>query len=157
MRAMTLRATLRLKGIKQGEIKGSANQPGLTGVILVLGFEHGLQSPRDPGSGLPTGRRQHQQVLIQKEVDRSTPQLLQALVTNEVMQEWELCFWQSMTAERLQEVYSVRLFGAQILSSSSVLQEGRLLERVSFGYRTIQWTYTSGNIVAMDDWQAPVA
>lgn len=154
---MTLRATLRLKGIKQGEIKGSANQPGLTGVILVLGFEHGLQSPRDPGSGLPTGRRHHQQVLIQKEVDRSTPQLLQALVTNEVMQEWELCFWQTMTAERLQEVYSVRLFGAQILSSSSVLQEGRLLERVSFGYRTIQWTYTSGNIVAMDDWQAPVA
>jgi len=40
-------------------------------------------SPRDPASGLPTGKRQHKPISFLKEWGAATPQLFQALVTNE--------------------------------------------------------------------------
>jgi type VI secretion system secreted protein Hcp len=52
---MALNAYLRLKGQKQGEIKGSVTQKGREGKILVIGAEHEVLSPRDASSGLATG------------------------------------------------------------------------------------------------------
>jgi type VI protein secretion system component Hcp len=40
-------------------------------------------APRDAASGLPTGKRQHKPISITKELDKSTPLLMQALCTNE--------------------------------------------------------------------------
>jgi len=34
---------------------------------------HGIVSPRDPASGLPTGKRQHGDIVITKEIDKGSP------------------------------------------------------------------------------------
>src|SRR5262245_41029320 len=91
---MALNAYLRIKGEKQGEIKGSVTQRGREGKILVVGASHSIESPRDATSGLPTGGRVHEPFIITKELDQSTPLLYNTLVNNESIIEWELQFWQ---------------------------------------------------------------
>src|SRR4249920_960420 len=68
-----------VKGQKQGPFKGEALQKGAEGKIAGLKFRHELMSPRDPASGLPTGKRQHRPVIITKEWGAASPQLFQAL------------------------------------------------------------------------------
>src|SRR5262245_26518966 len=90
---MALNAYLRLKGQKQGEIKGSVTQKGREGSIMVIAVTHEILSPRDPASGLPTGKRMHKPFVVTKELDKSSPLLYSVLVNNENVPEWSLQFW----------------------------------------------------------------
>lgn len=49
------------------------------------GFSAATLSPRDPASGLPTGKRLHKPIVITKELDSASPRLAQALRTNEIL------------------------------------------------------------------------
>jgi len=78
---------VKIKGSKQGQIKGqSTTRPAKLSddAIEIAAFDMGVEAPRDPSSGLPTGRRQHKPIVITKEVDPTSPKLRQALATNEV-------------------------------------------------------------------------
>ena len=63
---MALNAYLKLKGQKQGDIKGSVTQKGREGKIMVIAASHDVLSPRDAASGLPTGKRMHKPFVITK-------------------------------------------------------------------------------------------
>ena len=84
---MVLNAYLKLKGQKQGTIKGSVTQKGREGKIAVIAVTHEIISPRDAASGLPTGKRMHKPFVITKvitkKLDKSSPLLYNALVNNE--------------------------------------------------------------------------
>src|SRR6187402_2164909 len=96
---MALNAYLKVKGAKQGDIKGSVTQKGREGMIAVHSFHHHITSPRDSASGQATGKRQHGPFTIIKEIDKSTPLLHKALVDNESFKTWELkCFAPKNTA-----------------------------------------------------------
>jgi type VI secretion system secreted protein Hcp len=56
---MALMAYLMLKGQKQGAIKGGITGKGREGAIGAIAVSHSIVSPRDPQSGLPTGKRMH--------------------------------------------------------------------------------------------------
>src|SRR5580698_3090421 len=73
-----------IKGQKLGEIKGDvpAKAPG-AGTIECFGYSDEIISPRDPASGLPTGKRMHKPITITTHFDSSTPLLLEAMYTNE--------------------------------------------------------------------------
>lgn len=51
---MALNAYLKLKGQKQGDIKGSVTQKGRENKIMVIAVSHEVVSPRDMASGLPS-------------------------------------------------------------------------------------------------------
>jgi type VI secretion system secreted protein Hcp len=87
---MALNSYLQLKGQKQGYINGSVIQKGREGKIMVIAFNHEVQSPRDIATGQATGKRMHKPFVITKEVDKSSPLLYTALVTNENITNWEL-------------------------------------------------------------------
>jgi type VI secretion system secreted protein Hcp len=76
-----------VKGARQGAFKGEVLQKGFETKIAGLKFRYELVSPRDPASGLPTGKRQHKPVTLTKEWGAASPQLFEALVTNEVLPE----------------------------------------------------------------------
>src|SRR5829696_8166488 len=97
---MALNAYLKLKGQKQGEIKGGVTQKGREGKIAVIAVSHEIVSPRDAASGLPTGKRMHKPFVITKELDKSTPLLYNVLVNNENITEWELQFWTPQISAR---------------------------------------------------------
>lgn len=111
---MVLNAYLKLKGQKQGEIKGSVIQKGREGRIMVIAADHELLSPTDPASGLPSGKRVHKPFVITKEVDRSSPLLYSAFANNENITEWELQFWRAAPTGVEQQHYTVKLTNARI-------------------------------------------
>ena len=84
---------LRIVGQSQGEIKGDVIQRGREGLIQGIEYRHEIVSPRDAASGLATGKRQHKPITFVMEIDRSYPNLIQALVTNERLNSVELRFW----------------------------------------------------------------
>ena len=162
---MALNAYLNIKGQKQGAIKGSVTQKGREGKIMVIAVNHEIISPRDPASGLPTGKRMHKPFTITKELDKSTPLLYNVLVNNENIPDWELQFWRPSATGAEQQHYTVKLTNANIASINFRLANNKHpdlmkfaeYEEIAFTYQKIEWTWVDGGITAMDDWEAPVS
>ena len=161
---MAINAFLRLKGQNQGDIKGSATLKGREGRIMVNAASHEIVSPRNPASGLPTGKRRHKPFAITKEIDRSSPLLYTALATNENILEWELQFWEPvMGAGTEKQYYTIKLFNASIAGINFQMPNTRNpdftkygeYEEISFTYQKIQWIWTEGAIISEDAWESP--
>jgi type VI secretion system secreted protein Hcp len=166
---MALNAYLKLKGQKQGVIKGSVTQKGREGKIMVIAVSHEITSPHDVASGLPTGKRMHKPFVITKELDKSSPLLYTALCTNENITEFELQFWTAQIKARAgtgAEVqhYTVKLTNARIVdihfamlnNKNPELMRYAEYEEVAFTYQKIEWTWVDGGITSTDEWQLNV-
>jgi len=148
-----------VEGSRAGVIEGGAIGAGREGWIEVVGFSHEVVSPRDAASGLPTGKRQHKPISITKPIDKATPLLFQALVTNENLSNVELRFYKPDRTGREQLYYTIELTNASIagIGQSQLVGDPMPLEEVSFTYEKIVWTWTDGGITAEDDWETPVS
>ena len=165
---MALNAYLRAEGQTQGQFKGSVTQKGREDSIMVIAVDHEIVSPRDPASGLPTGKRMHKPFTITKELDKSSPLLYNCLVNNENVKSWELKFWTpqikavSGAGTEVQH-FTVKLTNANIASirfrmannKNPELMKYAEYEEISFTYQKIEWTWLDGGISADDDWEAP--
>ena len=161
---MPIGAFLRITGGKQGEISGSVDSTGRENSILVHSFSHEIVSPRDPASGLPTGSRQHRPILILVEIDKYSPLLWKAFVTNETLIAWELQLWKvaENADDAENEIYSIRLTNASIASirESMIDNEdsaGAQLpprQEITFTYQKIEWMWTDSGATAQDDWES---
>ncbi len=141
-------------GQTQGAIAGSCTAKGRLGTSVVVGLSHEVISPRDPASGLPTGKRQHKPLTITKYIDKATPLLYNALVNNENLTRVLLTYYRPDRDGVPQVYYTVELRNANVVTINE-----RLLntEMISFTYQRIIWTWTDGGITAEDDWEAPEA
>ena len=72
---MPMPAHMNLTGEKQGNIDGSCDMKGREKTILVYSMNHDIHIPRDPQSGLASGKRIHGPLSIVKEDDKSSPKL----------------------------------------------------------------------------------
>ncbi|MEO3690531.1 type VI secretion system tube protein TssD [Roseateles paludis] len=159
-------AYLFLKGSK-GDIKGDSRVKGREDAIVVIAASHELNSPRDAASGLPSGKRQHRPFVITKELDRSTPLLRHALVTNETLPSATIDFYRPTPRGGLavEEKYlTIKLTNASIATIRQVMLNNKnpelvryaQNEEVSFTYQKIEWIWVDGGVTASDDWQAPI-
>jgi type VI secretion system secreted protein Hcp len=155
-----LNAYLKLKGQKTGEIKGSVTQKGREHMIKVLAVSHSIVSPRDPASGLPTGKRQHKPITLTIELDRSAPLLHSALVNNEAMSSFEIKFWAPAVSKGVGaevQTYTIRLSNAHVSEVRTIKPADPsapdVLE-VSFTYQKIEWAWNDPSLVATDEWAA---
>src|SRR5689334_16128763 len=74
-----------VEATKQGRLKGESVRDAHRDALTGISFHYAVSSPRDMASGQASGRRQHQPVVFVKEWGAASPQLFQALVTNEVL------------------------------------------------------------------------
>ena len=166
---MAQNAFLSITGQKTGQIKGGVIQKGREGQIAVFAAYHEIISPRDPTSGLATGKRMHKPIIITKEIDKSSPVLYQLLCTNENLTDVTLRFWAPNMATSIgtgQEVqnYTIKLINAHIASITLNMADNKIPgqtslpeeERVEFTYQKITWTWTDGGVTFSDDWLSPV-
>jgi len=161
---MALNAYLKMTGAKQGDIKGSVTQKGREDTIMVIAVHHEIVSPRDPASGLPTGKRMHKPLVITKELDKASPLLYNVLTNNEDLTKWELKFFQPSATGAEKQHYTITLEHANIASINFVMANNKVpelmkfaeYEEVAFTYRKITWTWVDGGITASDDWETPV-
>ena len=131
-----------------GTVQITAQKEGTIGPFALEAFSHEISVPRDPSSGLPTGKRVHQPIVITKQLDKSTPLLLEALVSNENLSQVLIGLDEGGT-----EVATIELTNASI----SDYQAHGTDETWSFTYQKITWTWIDGGISATDDWEAPVS
>ena len=162
---MALNAFMRLTGETQGEIRGSVTLRGREDSIQVIAVNHNVVSPRDAASNLPTGKRQHKPLTITKEIDMSSPLLMNMLVNNENITNLVIRFWTpSLTGKEVQ-FYTVELLDASISGIHFEMLNNKYpenmqhkeREHVSFCYQRIIWTYEDGGITAEDAWEPPNA
>jgi type VI secretion system secreted protein Hcp len=116
--------------------------------IAVIAVSHEIVSPRDPASGLPTGKRQHKPFTITIQYGPTTPKFINALVSNE-----------NLTSVLIGLLRNGSVVATTKLTNASVSDyvETDQSVQLSFTYQKITWTWVDGGITASDDWEAPVS
>jgi type VI secretion system secreted protein Hcp len=151
-------AFLHVQAQKQGTIDGESTSKGHEKWIEVLGFTYGVTSPRDAATGQASGKRQHHPLVITKPIDKSTPKLFAALVTNELLPAVQLDFVKTSPDGTEQVAYSIKLRNAEISEDQQRDEgkaDGRPLETVSFTFQKIE--LDESGVIASDDWEAPAS
>jgi type VI secretion system secreted protein Hcp len=147
--------TLKLNGqVVPGE--SPISSLGRENTIACYFFEQSVTTAREAGSGIATGRRQYQPLLIRKRIDKSSPLLMKALVENQ-RADGVFKFYRPNpkgdgTEEQFYtvEIKNARITGVHIVSDG----DGPPMEEVEFTYQTISWTYTNGGITYQDNWSS---
>jgi len=129
-------------------VTGHTQGPFSQTPIDVTAISHEIVSPRDPASGLPTGKRQHKPIVITMEWGASTPLFLNALTNNENLTSVLIGLLRDG-----KQVATIQLVNASV---SQFDQHGENVT-VQFTYQKITWTWIDGGVTAQDDWEAPNA
>jgi type VI secretion system secreted protein Hcp len=151
-------AFIKITADKQGVLKGEASSETHKDKMEVLSFSYGVVSPRDVASGQATGKRQHQPIRIIKEWGAATPQLFQALVTNERLPSVTIEFYHADSLGMVSLYHVIRLTNAyitglrQFKDPADANGNSPELEEVSFTYQKIEMENKDGKTMASDDW-----
>ena len=132
-------------------------------VRCVVGAEGDVSIPRDPQSGLATGKRVHNPLTITKTFDKASPLLFQALCSGEHMKKVEIKFYRIDSTGVEEHYYTVTLEDAIIVSIQPHMpncldpasQPFSHMEDVSFTYRKAIWRWEPDGVEAEDDWKVP--
>lgn len=125
-------------------------------------FEQGVETAREAGSGVATGRRKYGPVTIRKRIDKATPLLFKALCNNENIEGTFKFYRPSPTGDgTTQQYYTVDIKDARVGSvrdySPDVIDpissNYPAMEEVSFIFGNITWTYEDGGITHTDSWK----
>ena len=163
---MRMPAHLCVTGVNQGPIKGGDGVSDIQGredSMLIQALDHNVAIPRDPQTGLPTGKRNHHPLKVTKFFDKASPLLYMALCAGEQLSEVTLKFYRIAPNGMEEHYYSIKLIDAIIVDIRSwypealdpALEQFKHMEDVSFTYRQIQWTWEIDGIESEDDWQRP--
>ena len=141
--------TITIRGSRQGVFKGDGRPNEIRG----LSYDLDILSPRDPQSGMPTGKVRFQPLTITKQFGAASPQILTALENNELLPAVQLTF-SSVNVDGVAVVdHVITLTDANVIevhhhpvaglkdSTTDKFQ----LEDVSFTYRKIEVTDNVAN------------
>jgi len=158
---MAFESHIAIKGKKQGQFKGEGIQDKRKDKWMpVLGFEYGVKSPRDVATGQASGKRQHQPLIITKEWGPASPQIFQALTTNEVLDSVEIEFTKTNPNGEEYVYHTIKLTNARVVEVKDYVGElhheagaaVHNLEDVSFTFQRIELEDKDGKTTFNDDW-----
>jgi len=114
-------------------------------------FSTSVKTARETGSGMATGRRQHEPIMIQKRIDKSTPLISKALCRNEVIEGIFKFFRPNPAGDgTTEQFYTIKIMKGRVASQRQWVPDtinpastnAPPLEEVSFVFHSIEWTYT---------------
>ena len=160
---------LTIDGTTQGKFKGESPKQGQTQKIPGLNFQYEVISPRDAATGRASGKRQHKPITFVKEWGAATPQLFQALVSNEVLKTVKFEFLQIDKGTGQEIVfYTIQLTNASVSAIKQFTdapsgeggasakytssQGNHEFEAISLTFQKIEVQHTVGKTAAQDDW-----
>ena len=168
---MSQPAYLTISGTTQGNISqgaftaqsvGNIYQEGHADEVFCQSFSYHVTIPRDPQSGAPTGQRVHQPASFIKYVDKSSPLLLQAIASGEILQ-ITANFYRTSTAGKQEKYYTLQFTDALLIDFKQYTPIAldpannpyRDMEEIHFTYRKIEATHEVAGTSGSDDWRAP--
>ena len=160
---MPMPAHMTLEGENQGSIEGSCDMQGREATILIEAMNHEVRIPRDPQTGLSTGKRIHNAFSVVKVFDKASPKLYQALCTGEHMQNVTLKWYRIDPTGQEEHYFTHTLEDAIIVSVrpwmpnclDAATESYTHMEEVMFTYKKIRWTWEIDGIETEDSWIIP--
>jgi type VI secretion system secreted protein Hcp len=147
--------------LEVASIPGGAKLKGQEGKIVLVDWSWGVLSPRDPGTGLSSGKRMHHPLVVVGKIDKSAPKFFDAIATNKNLASVKLHYWTAITkaegasSEGSKEVYRMELTNCVVSKFSTFAHsDGSSYMEISFTYQKIEITWLDGGISGMDDWLA---
>lgn len=135
---------LRVQSPRLGTIDGESTAKGHENWIEVLGFDEDTTAPTSIGSaggGAGAGKIELKPLVITKRIDKATPKLFQALVTNDALGTVQLDLVRPDGAGGEETYYTVKLTNA-IVSDDHQLDAGKsgghAVEQLSFVFQRIE-------------------
>ncbi len=151
--ASAQRAVAFFRGQVSGTVMGSSTVAGYEGWHDVTLVRHEITSPRDPASGLPTGRRMHSAIRLRLPESIGSVQLNSIMARNENLPSVQIV----MLSADGGTVYTIDLTNASIARVRTAWsQTDGVVYELELTYQRITWTHDPGGIVAVDDWETPV-
>jgi type VI secretion system secreted protein Hcp len=142
----------KITGAKQGAFKGAVTAASFSDQVHVNTVDFGVGSPHDVSTGLPSGKRVARPVRITKPLDKSSPLFHQSCTTNESLTV-EISF--VVEGQGHKPYATIKLTKAMIQDfDTGGAFDGSTLEKVSFTYTKIEFTWVEGGITSVDDWMA---
>ncbi len=147
------------------DIKGESTQTSLgrANSIECTFYQQSVLTAREAGSGMATGRRQYEPLLIRKRIDKSSPLIAKALAENQKIDAAFKFFRPNPTGDgTTEQFYTVEIKEGRIASMKQFVPDTIVpassteppLEEVTFVFHTIKWTYTNGGVTHEDTWSA---
>ena len=145
------------------DIQGESTQTSLgrENSIECVYYEQAVKTAREAGSGMATGRRQYEPLLLRKRIDKSSPLIAKALVENQVIEGEFKFFRPNPTGDgTTEQFFTVQVKQGHIASQKLYVPDTIVpatsteppLEEVSFVFHTISWTFTNGGVTHEDTW-----
>ncbi len=145
-----------LEAVKQGKFKGNV-QGGQKSEIV--DFRYSLSQPYDQVSGQATGKINHGSLIVTMKNGPSTPQVLQALATNEGFKSVFIEFNRTQPDGTSFIYYTVKLVNARITrvnqsayrDEQAANQGGLPFDEISFVFQKIEIEQKDGNTMTVID------
>jgi type VI secretion system secreted protein Hcp len=129
---------MKVTGQKQGAFKGDDNATGkAVGLITVTGYKFELVVPTD-ASGLPTGRRHYNPMVVTHVMGGSSPQFLDAAATNENLKSVVVNFFRTDRTGKDVNYYRVTLTNAHVVDVRQYTSGAEVLEDDSFVFQKVE-------------------
>lgn len=165
-----------ITGAKQGVISGDRGLGGDATLIPILALSEEVMSPRDSTTGSVTGQLQHKPVMLLKSLDRASPQLFMAAISNENLSTVSCLFYRDRAGNKSVPYFKMVLRNAGISDlkivgygvsndgdPETIANTGTTGDRASGGvereslslvYQRMEMTDLDSNITVTDDWSA---
>ena len=149
-----------IRGVKQGIFKGQSTKAGHPNEIMGSQYVFQLSAPVNASSGQASGKHQYTPITFTKMLDASSPQIIQAATSNEVLSLVEFDFVHASPEGKEMIYQTIKLTNATISSVKEYMgfpnageqSDPRQLEDVSFTFQKIEISNTEGKTTVMDDW-----
>lgn len=171
---MPIPAYMTIEGETQGEISsggcseasiGTLSKEDQEDTIQVQAFHHSIWLPKDPQSGQPTGQRIHDELIITKIFDQTSPLLYQAMCSGENITKAEINWYRISPAGELEHYFTTTVENAVIthiraympLCLDKNLAHYTHMEGITLRYRKITWSHEVCGTEGTDDWDGAEA
>ncbi len=146
------------------DIAGESTQTSLgrEESIECLSFLDNVATAREKGSGLATGRRTYQPIVIRKRIDKSSPLLARSLCNNEVIEGKFMFFRPNPAGDGTTEhFFTVEIAEGRIAYIKRVSPDTidpasatePPTEEIGFVFHNITWTYEPTGAMHHDNWR----
>jgi type VI secretion system secreted protein Hcp len=151
-----------VEGTKQGLFANESPVGNHPNRLVGRDFDYLVKVPRDAATGMVSGKRQHGPVVLTREWGAASPQLFQALFSNEILKAVTFEFYQTNKNGEEELGGLVKLTNATVVeihqhgvaSSGGALHaissDTRRLEDVSFSFTGIEIQHPPGKTMAAD-------
>lgn len=154
--------TLVAEGTKQGKFKGESIKSKFPDKTEIIGYVQEVIIPRDVASGMATGKRSYQPIIILKESGASSPQFFQAMSNNEILRSVVIDFYKADASGMEINYYTVTLTNVSVSGYKQFIGPLEyekfnpvntiLYDEIKLTFQKIVVEEKIAKTMAMDDW-----